>query len=1195
MTEAGPEAEKAADFAAVHAREKALLAEAGVRGGPRIGLAFSGGGIRSATFNLGILQGMARRGLLKHVDYLSTVSGGGYIGAWYMAFLRRQADNRPEEAERLLDPECQRPPGQSREHPAITWLRRFSNYLTPRTGLSGDTLTLVSTYLRNLILNLIVIVSFLGVLLLLPRAVAWSAPFIWDMDWLPLLATLPLVLAVLALPIQLFSLTRPRPPGVKAPAWQGQGGVLLLVLTPALASAFFLTLGLASPSYQPWAAGLSLLLVDNIPLLFALELDDSLLVTQFLAMAVYLAPWLIVGLATLWDPRPMQPGTTRVLTLSALGASVPAGLMFFGLARVANTANPTPFELVTLGPPLVMLAFMLPVALHIGLARRRFNDMQREWWARLGGWMLILALAWLLIFGIALFGPPLLDWLNDWVAASGGVAWLAATVWGVLAGKDSRSGQDPTHGTRETLLGLVPWVFLVGLLGLLSWALQAGLAAPVPATPGMPPDWRGDIAAGHGALTHDVVLQAGLLLLALFLLFGWRVDINLFSFHNFYRNRLTRCYLGASRHCPEPAAPGQDCRAPNPFSGFDPEDDLPVSDLGPRPYPLFNTALNLVGGDELAWQQRKAAAFCIAPRHCGFEFPPGMEDGAEQRDGYGDTATFLTGEFKDGGGVRLGTAMAISGAAVNPNMGFHSSPAVSFLLTVFNARLGRWVGNPRNSGAWAKASPSFGVRYLFYELFGLTSAHRSWFNLSDGGHFENLGLYELVRRRLPYIIASDAAEDAGYHFDDLANAIRKIRADLGVDIEIDVSGLRPAAGGYQRAHAAIGHIRYDRLDPRVRPGVLIYLRPGFTGNEPADVLSYARRHPPFPFQSTTDQFFDEAQFESYRQLGQHIAQTVFQEAAERQSTTAGAFNPEAFFTVLKETWRGRLATDDAQVAIHHNHLDALFERLRTEPDLAFMSAEIFPEWPALMNQPARELALPASERQRQSGFYLCREIAQFMERVYLDLDLDNQYDHPDSRGWMNLFRHWSWSPMFRATYAISAATLSESFQRFCRRRLDLGLGETAIRVAPARGDALALNFEEQRLGQNLLQALPPARAAGAQVVRFELSIRYPAQRPGQQPAELLRFHFGFALLVDGRLSYFRIQDHLRRMGLAREAMNLLLAKKPGLEVDDACWATPPAGVAIHPEEHGALLRLFHSVKTIRAAAGGAPIPASPLP
>lgn len=1207
------------DFKHIYAEEPAYKGDAGNvesgRAASSIGLAFSGGGIRSATFNLGVLQGMARRGLLKHIDYLSTVSGGGYIGAWYMAFLRRQASNQPLQAEDMLDPEGPRRPDEPVEHPSITWLRRFSNYLTPKTGLSGDTLTLVSTYIRNLLLNLIVIIAFLAAVLLVPHLLAWGMPAVHEWVTLPLWAILPLGLGVAAVSYLLHRVHKRIGTGINAPRRDRQVGVLGLVVVPVTISAYFMTVGVASPGYLDWAGGVATMLpaqVDAIP--------PALAGSLFIALA-YILPWLLFGIRQLITNRCLGIMPAVVMGGSALCASLLAGVVFYGLAILANATKPTAIELATFGPPLVVLAYMLPVTLHIGLARRRFSDMQREWWARLGGWFLAVTFVWVALCAIALFGPAVLRWLNEWVAASGGVAWLTTTLWGVVAGKSAGTGKPGKGGTGEALLAIAPWVFLVGLLGLLSLGLQQALQTHAPAVQQTAlheaplrasftldlsaadgrrytltgegkekqadkgfDAWLGEASAAHQAMPSGRIWLAEAVLLSLFGVFGWRIDINLFSFHNFYRNRLTRCYLGASRHCGALDQDWSGCRKPNPFTGFDPDDDLAVSELGPRPYPLFNTALNLVGGEELAWQQRKAAAFCIAPQFSGYEFPTGMTDSGGQRT-YGPTNTFLSGEFVNGGGVRVGTAMAISGAAVNPNMGFHSSPAVAFLLTVFNVRLGRWVGNPGSDETWTMSSPNFGVRYLFFELFGMTSAQRAWFNLSDGGHFENLGLYELVRRRLPYIIASDAAEDATYQFDDLANAIRKIRADFGINIEIDVSGLRPLTeGGTQRAHAAVGAIRYDRVDPRLRPGVLVYFRPGLTGNEPADVMSYARRHPPFPFQSTVDQFFDEAQFESYRQLGLHIAKSVFEEAAERHPTKTGMFNPEAFFTALKETWRGRLGINMTCANAHHMRLDDLFERLRKDPDLAFLSTEIFPEWPDLMGRPPSPMELPAYDEQRRSGFYVCREIAQLMECVYQDLNLEEQYDHPDSRGWMNMFRHWSWSPMFRATYAITAATMSERFQRFCKRHLDLGLGSMEVILGNFDEAGLTeLNFVERRLAE-ALEALAPAdpgSGKGMRLARFELVIRYPAMQPGAVELELLRFHFGFAVLSDNRLLYFRIQDHLRRMGLARQAMALLSAQVPAMEVELQAWWQPPQGVVILKAEKDALLHLFESIKTLR--------------
>ncbi|MEW5771173.1 MAG: patatin-like phospholipase family protein [Pseudomonadota bacterium] len=504
------------DFRQVYAEEPPFQGDEGEgRAEAGIDLAFSGGGIRSATFNLGVLQGMARRGLLKHVDYLSTVSGGGYIGAWYMAFLKRQAGNDPAQAERLLAPQGQGQANGAGEHPSITWLRRFSNYLTPKTGLSGDTLTLVATYLRNLLLNLIVILACLGAVLLLPRLLAAGMPAAHASDWLPLWAILPLLAAVAAIVHLLRRVHQPAATGAAAPRRDRQIGVLALVVLPVLVSAYFMSVGIASPGYLDWAAGIA----DRLPLFGGL-LPKALAGSLTLALA-YLLPWLLLGLAELARTRRLATRPALVTGLSALGASLLAGAVFHGLAVLAHDAAPSANELATAGPPLVLLAYLLPVTLHIGLARRRFSDMQREWWARLGGWLLALALAWGALSGIALFGPVALDALGDW-AAGGGLAWLSATVWGVLAGKGSSSGKAGAGGMREAALRLVPWVFLIGLLGLLSLGLQKGLerappaatatqAAPLHAsfTLDLAADGRRYTLAGAGSQTADGAPPAG--------------------------------------------------------------------------------------------------------------------------------------------------------------------------------------------------------------------------------------------------------------------------------------------------------------------------------------------------------------------------------------------------------------------------------------------------------------------------------------------------------------------------------------------------------------------------------------------------------------------------------------------------------------------------------------------------------------
>ena len=170
--------------------------------------------------------------------------------------------------------------------------------------------------------------------------------------------------------------------------------------------------------------------------------------------------------------------------------------------------------------------------------------------------------------------------------------------------------------------------------------------------------------------------------------------------------------------------------------------------------------------------------------------------------------------------------------------------------------------------------PGLGLFALLAELFGSTDDRSRYVYLSDGGHFENLALYELIRRRCRLIVASDAGSDPETRFEDLGNAVRKAYTDFGVEIEIDPTPIKKdPETGLSRSHCAVGTIRYDKLDGGP-PGLLIYLKTSRTGDEPVDVRSYAAENEEFPHQSTADQWFSESQFESYRKLGEHVAVTT---------------------------------------------------------------------------------------------------------------------------------------------------------------------------------------------------------------------------------------------------------------------------------------------------------------------------------
>ena len=295
--------------------------------------------------------------------------------------------------------------------------------------------------------------------------------------------------------------------------------------------------------------------------------------------------------------------------------------------------------------------------------------------------------------------------------------------------------------------------------------------------------------------------------------------------------------------------------------------------LKQKPLHVVNVTLNLTGGEKLEWQDRRAESFTMSPLHCGSYWL-----------GYRDSKDYALN--RDSEGISLATAVAISGAAASPNMGYMmTSAVVRFIMTLFNIRLGFWMGNPGPDGAatYQRDSPRESVRPIVEEALGQTDDKKPYVYLSDGGHFENFGLYEMILRRCRFIVVGDGSSDEKYTYGSLAMAIRQIRVDFGVPIDMGEMqfGNHPDAGNN---YCAVGVIRYSCVD---RPGgsgtaaenaeydgVLVYLKPSLLGDEPRDVLNYHDTSPTFPQESIADQWFSEPQFESYRALGSHMVETI---------------------------------------------------------------------------------------------------------------------------------------------------------------------------------------------------------------------------------------------------------------------------------------------------------------------------------
>ena len=270
---------------------------------------------------------------------------------------------------------------------------------------------------------------------------------------------------------------------------------------------------------------------------------------------------------------------------------------------------------------------------------------------------------------------------------------------------DDKEGQRPGSVIARAVAVAAPYVFIAGLLIAISVSLEQMLRFfQLHGSPA----WS-DIHNTYWADVKTIQENLGLWLgaiaagcLTISYLLSTRVDLNEFSMHNFYRNRLVRCYLGASRQK----------RKPDDFIGFDPDDDILLKDLSnpvtySGPFPIVNTSLNLVGGSELAWQERKAASFIFTPLYCGYDvhqtsMAPSPNSRVDRR---------LTGQptntlYADRGPLPR-NRHGISGAAASPNSGSFTSAASSFLMTVFNARLGWWLGNPRYRGRpWQAPVPA---------------------------------------------------------------------------------------------------------------------------------------------------------------------------------------------------------------------------------------------------------------------------------------------------------------------------------------------------------------------------------------------------------------------------------------------------------------------------------------------------------
>ena len=929
------------------ARRKALQAidddsGAAIVADNALGLAFSGGGIRSATISLGVAQVLARHKRLLDFDYLSTVSGGGYIGSFLIslftpddrrgtrdpeatsiwssliAFGRRLiggADVRREPAQPgnrearekhdfalkvLSDGSDARTieasPGDWVKHP-VWWLREHARYLAPNgmTDYAAATYYMIRNWLAMLYVFalpvLFISVSTAGVLwplLVFPEApspLSWIANLQWlNIEWLSAggqkLATPPCGCQATIFGASFF--LSPLLPLAAIP----------LFVAVAAGTAFWITSGgregwlsnaarnLLHPSSRAMVgafgvmtavmAVFALLIADNRMPFFPWPVGEYLSIILMSAAALALGSVAILALFAAWFSTDGFVIETR-RRLSRLGATA----MITALAIFA-------FALID----------MAAIEIRVNLA---------HWW----------------------INTPILTALPPLIASAG--AWLI--------GLAANSFSDKKGGIFTFVFKHLSLAAMI--VGLLLYGVFAVIADTIVQFAVWQPDPSGSIKIGEVAsFNAPGVMAAFAILIPLVLLTGTSTNfINLSSLHPLYASRLTRAYLGATNrdrlNIPETNlgdATDRASRRSKAITETDPKDLIDIvryqQHASGAPLHLINATLNesqSADRSNLTDQDRKGVPITFGPE--GVFVDASREDIPRR---------FLDwGALKDKDVERLtvGQLCAISGAAASSGMGARTTLGTAMTLTFANIRLGYWwkVNNifdepPHRpsriserfrqmafAGLTKIKTGTYG--YLLSEMFGRYKRHNRRVYLTDGGHFENSGAYELLRRKTRVIVVCDNGADPDYQFEDLQNLIRKARIDLNLDIRVaevaDVKRLVGREGAQLFLNAAGGKWR-DNVKSRECCGVALLLEVGsfkrsdeerFRDRSPADrasrymvwikpslfpqmsedLIGYALANPNFPQQTTGDQFFDEAQWESYRTLGAQLMNRLLNE------------------------------------------------------------------------------------------------------------------------------------------------------------------------------------------------------------------------------------------------------------------------------------------------------------------------------
>ncbi|MFQ5526622.1 MAG: hypothetical protein ACE5GX_10210, partial [Thermoanaerobaculia bacterium] len=1001
----------------------------------RIGLALSGGGIRSATFNLGMLQKLAEFKLLSGFDYLATVSGGGYIGSFWSAWLCRQ--KQLQSLGKVTAPKVfpTRDPGKPEPRP-VRHLREFSNFLRPRMSLFSFSTGriaagLISAIVPCLLVALMVISVAIGFWLLVAslfvREGSSAAVSAWWMFGLTFVAHYL---------VEFLWLRRPEDPEARARL-----------------------------AYAWWA-----------------------IASSTVAAVLWLVLWRLVPLPYSFLFRPLASGQTQSAQLM---------LAFWPLLAWGGS-----------------LGFL--IAVRVAFSRSALTDYDAQ--ARQAALGRAISRV---IFCLVLWAMGAIVWVaGQWLAAvgPGGVAAAISTAlagggsFGWARGLLSAQPNKPTgEGFAARLRPLLP-----KLIAVITLAAAAASTASIVIL----------IYQAVGNVGPKVYFGVVLVLLGVVCVV-FEPQEN--GFHSLYRARLTRAYLGATNV--DPAANGEPLLFATEVRR---NDDIRIDDLTSRPFHLVCCAANDLSADGLRTLNRGAESAVLSK--VGFQVGDAWRD-------------WGTKQFPTATVPHLSHAVTASASAFNSHMGTISmriGNAATFLLTALGLRLGLWVEGPVGTQEHyrqrsASLQRNFPGLLFLRELLGFSRSRGEWVHLSDGAHFENLALYELIRRHCRYILVSDCGADPDVAFDDFGNAVRRVREDFGVEIEIDLAALRPAKDDAAKKESTrqpvvAGDIHYPGGDN----GILLYVKPTLSGNEPEDITQYARRNGDFPHETTLDQFYDEAQWEAYRRLGEHVIDEALENIRHSVAVPGSGADYATlvrYFLEARLAWPSSTRDDVAVLAGLDKEWTALEQKIVA--DGASLRDELFPGLPAVQRTTASLVEnLPHVQ-----------EALRLMVAVYLRsgiADSPKAASHPRFQGWLNRFGRWYNTYDFKTWWPWLAPLQNRSFVEFMSQKFD-GLSASKRHKAQLISIRPGMPHQGWLDPWSIHSARLPKSRPGVKIERFGLVAKL-----GPEATDLLAAVADLELdatTVTLKVEHFNVPPGLWSIGIGEVLVDKLVAHmkaKPGV-------------------------------------------------